>query len=268
MPARSAVSSVPATCWKAACRVIGRRMRVTTQLIDTDKRRRRVVDALRPAPRRHLRGPGRDRTAGDACARAEPRCDERDRLTGQGTEDLDAYLAFLQGRSLPANDRVVDTRDAIEHFERAMQARPAFADAYVSLAAAKLFVADYEIAEDRSRALRDRAPRGPGARRAGAGPRSGQWRCLPAARAHRLFDDLVRGRSRLPAWSRAEPECGRGLCGPRHRVVSEPRRGATRRSSCSIAPARSTRSNPATMSPRPCSCSTSAATRVGAVRNS
>ena len=72
-----------------------------------------------------------------------------DRLTGQGTENLDAYLAFLQGRSLLANDRVVDTKDAIGHFERAIRADPQFADAYVNQAAAEVFVAEYEVTDDR-----------------------------------------------------------------------------------------------------------------------
>jgi TolB-like protein len=81
-----------------------------------------------------------------------------DRLTGQGTQNLDAYLAFLQGRSLLANDRVVDMKDAIGHFERAIRADPGFADAYVNQAAAELFVAEYEVTDDRQerfeRALR------------------------------------------------------------------------------------------------------------------
>ncbi len=73
----------------------------------------------------------------------------RERMTGQGTSDLDAYLAFLQGRTLLANNRVVDTNEAISHFERAVRFDPAFAAAYVGLAEAGLFVAEYEITGDR-----------------------------------------------------------------------------------------------------------------------
>ncbi len=36
-----------------------------------------------------------------------------ERMTGQGTSNLNAYLAFLQGRALLANNRVVDTNEAI-----------------------------------------------------------------------------------------------------------------------------------------------------------
>ena len=73
----------------------------------------------------------------------------KDRLTGQGTENLQAYLAFLQGRSLLANHRVVDTKEAIGHFERAIKLDPKFAAAYVSLAEAELFVAEYDVTDDR-----------------------------------------------------------------------------------------------------------------------
>ena len=82
----------------------------------------------------------------------------KDRLTGQGTQNLQAYLAYLQGRSLLANNRVVDTKEAIGHFERAIKLDPKFADAYVSLAEAELFVAEFDVTDDRQarfeRALR------------------------------------------------------------------------------------------------------------------
>jgi TolB-like protein len=126
------------------------RMRVTTQLIDTQT----GADVW---SMRFDRPPGdifevQDEIALQVTRALELSLDarERDRLTGQGTENLDAYLAFLQGRSLQANDRVVDTRDAIDHFERAIRVDPEFASAYVSLAAAKLFVAEYEVTDDRA----------------------------------------------------------------------------------------------------------------------
>ena len=72
-----------------------------------------------------------------------------ERMTGQGTSNLNAYLAFLQGRALLANNRVVDTNEAIRHFERSVKFDPDFATAYVSLAEAALFVAEYEVSGDR-----------------------------------------------------------------------------------------------------------------------
>jgi TolB-like protein/Tfp pilus assembly protein PilF len=126
------------------------RMRVTTQLIDTET----GTDVW---SMRFDRPPGdvfaiQDDIALQVTRALELSLDakERDRLTGQGTENLDAYLAFLQGRSLQANDRVVDMREAIGHFERAIEADPKFADAYVSLADAKLFVAEWEVTDDRA----------------------------------------------------------------------------------------------------------------------
>lgn len=72
-----------------------------------------------------------------------------ERMTGQGTSNLNAYLSFLQGRALLANNRVVDAREAIGYFERSIKFDPGFATAYVSLAEAVLFVAEYEVTGDR-----------------------------------------------------------------------------------------------------------------------
>ena len=72
-----------------------------------------------------------------------------ERMTGQGTRNLGAYLAFLQGRTLLANARVVDMTEAIGHFERSVKLDPTFAGAYVSLAEAELFLAEYEVTDDR-----------------------------------------------------------------------------------------------------------------------
>jgi len=134
------------------------RMRVTTQLIDTQT----GADVW---SMRFDRPPGdifevQDEIAVQVTRALELSLDASavDRLTGQGTESLDAYLAFLQGRSLLATERVVDTKDAIGHFERAIRADPRFADAYVNQAAAEVFVAEYEVTDDRQerfeRALR------------------------------------------------------------------------------------------------------------------
>jgi TolB-like protein/Tfp pilus assembly protein PilF len=125
------------------------RMRVTTQLIDA----RTGSDVW---SMRFDRPPGdvfavQDEIAVQVARALELSLDANatDRLTGQGTNNLDAYLAYLQGRSLLANDRVVDMREAIAQFERATTLDPNFAAPYVSLAEAELFVAEYDVTEDR-----------------------------------------------------------------------------------------------------------------------
>ncbi len=70
-------------------------------------------------------------------------------MKGQGTESLDAYLAFLQARTQLAGDRVADVQQAIEQLERAVSLDPNFAAAYVGLAEAGLFVAEYDVTDDR-----------------------------------------------------------------------------------------------------------------------
>lgn len=71
------------------------------------------------------------------------------RLQGQGTANLPAYLAYLQGRTLLARSTVADVQEAISHFEHAQELDPDFAATYVSLAEAELFVAEYEVTGDR-----------------------------------------------------------------------------------------------------------------------
>lgn len=75
--------------------------------------------------------------------------DATERMKGQGTENLEAYLEYLQGRSLAAGDRVTDAMQAISHFERSVAEDPRFARGYVALARAELFVAEYDVTEDR-----------------------------------------------------------------------------------------------------------------------
>ena len=75
--------------------------------------------------------------------------DALERMQGQGTENLDAYLAYVQARTLQAADRVADTQQAIELFERAIEVDPEFDSAYVGLAEARLFMAEYDVTEDR-----------------------------------------------------------------------------------------------------------------------
>ena len=195
------------------------RMRVTTQLIDTQT----GADVW---SMRFDRAPGdifevQDEIALQVTRALELSLDakERDRLTGQGTENLDAYLAFLQGRSLQANDRVVDTRDAIGHFERATRLDPEFANAYVSLADAKLFVAEYEVTDDRAERFEAALREGRELVAARACHRSRERRRVSAARAPDRIRRPVRGRGRLSEGPRAESELCGGLCGPRGGAV-------------------------------------------------
>jgi TolB-like protein/tetratricopeptide (TPR) repeat protein len=66
-----------------------------------------------------------------------------ERMKGQGTTNLAAYLAYLQGRTLFAHARVAEVEEALGQFERAAKLDPRFAAAYVSRAEAELFVAEY-----------------------------------------------------------------------------------------------------------------------------
>ncbi len=75
--------------------------------------------------------------------------DATERMKGQGTENLEAYLEYLQGRSLSQGDRVTDVMQAIGHFEQSIAKDPQFARGYVALARAELFVAEYDVTEDR-----------------------------------------------------------------------------------------------------------------------
>ena len=125
------------------------RMRVTTQLIDTQTGA--DVWAMR-----FDRQPGdifevQDEIALQVTQALELSVDPAamERMTGQGTSNLGAYLAFLQGRALLANARVVDMTEAVGHFERSVKLDPTFAGAYVSLAEAEVFLAEYEVTDDR-----------------------------------------------------------------------------------------------------------------------
>ena len=72
-----------------------------------------------------------------------------DKLTGQGTTNFDAYLAYLQGRSRAATLRIPQMKEAIAEFTRATQIDPSFAAAYVELAETQLLVAEFDVGEDR-----------------------------------------------------------------------------------------------------------------------
>jgi len=74
--------------------------------------------------------------------------DARGRLTKQGTTDFEAYLAFLQGRALLGSGSVREARLAIDQFKRAIDKDSEFATAYVALAEAQAFAAEYDPAMD------------------------------------------------------------------------------------------------------------------------
>ena len=69
---------------------------------------------------------------------------------------MNAYLAYLQGRSLLAKGSVTEAGHAIEQFTEAMQLDPVFAAAYVSLAEAEIFAAEFDATDDRVAASRRR----------------------------------------------------------------------------------------------------------------
>jgi TolB-like protein/DNA-binding winged helix-turn-helix (wHTH) protein len=71
------------------------------------------------------------------------------KLTESGTTSFDAYLAFLQARTLLASLRVSEMKLAIEQLDRAIQIDPNFAPAYVTLASALVLLAEYEVTDDR-----------------------------------------------------------------------------------------------------------------------
>jgi TolB-like protein/Tfp pilus assembly protein PilF len=136
------------------------RMRVTTQLIDTET----GADVW---SMRFDRRPGdifviQDEIAVQVTRALELSVDRKaiERMTGQGTTNLKAYLEFLQGRSLLANTRVVDARDASERFEEATRLDPNFAAAYVGQAEAELFLAEYDVTDDREARFRRALARG------------------------------------------------------------------------------------------------------------
>src|SRR4029453_16794124 len=126
------------------------RMRVTTQLIDTES----GADVW---SMRFDRLPGdifevQDEIALQVTQALELALDPeaRERMSGQGTENLEAYLAFLQGRTRLATANVTDTKAAIENFERALELDSRFAAAYVKLADAELRAAEFEVTGDRA----------------------------------------------------------------------------------------------------------------------
>ncbi len=125
------------------------RLRITTQLIDA--RTGADVWSMRFDRRPSDIFAVQDEIAVQVTRALELTLDENAmaRMKGQGTENLDAYLAYLQARTLLAGDRVADVQQAIEQLQRAAELDPNFAAAYVGLAEAGLFAAEYDVTEDR-----------------------------------------------------------------------------------------------------------------------
>jgi TolB-like protein/tetratricopeptide (TPR) repeat protein len=69
--------------------------------------------------------------------------DDQQRLTQKRTESVDAYQEYLKGVALMPNRKVADMREAVQHFERAIQIDPAYAHAYVALADAYQLLHEY-----------------------------------------------------------------------------------------------------------------------------
>jgi len=64
-----------------------------------------------------------------------------------GTEKLDAWLPYVQGRALLNTRRLADLEQAKERFAESIRVDPAFASAYVSLAEAHLMSAYFPLSE-------------------------------------------------------------------------------------------------------------------------
>jgi TolB-like protein len=76
--------------------------------------------------------------------------DGKARMAGQGTEHVEAYLAYLQGRTLLATGRLTDAKEAVRHFAESLRLDPTFAAAHVSRAEAEVFAAEFDITEPRA----------------------------------------------------------------------------------------------------------------------
>jgi len=72
----------------------------------------------------------------------------RERLLGQGTRSVEAYLAFLEGQDALSTWRSPAAGIAADHFNRARQLDPDFARAWVMLASARLRDAEFSGGPD------------------------------------------------------------------------------------------------------------------------
>ena len=122
------------TILEGSVRKAGDRLRITAQLVDVASQAhlwsedydrdldRRVRD---PERRRRARRPG----LADHLKPAETRQIEK-----AGTDDLEAYDAYLQGLIITTHGRRKGLEKAIEYFEQAIARDPAFAKAYAAMA--------------------------------------------------------------------------------------------------------------------------------------
>jgi TolB-like protein/DNA-binding winged helix-turn-helix (wHTH) protein len=127
----------------------GKQMRVTAQLIDSTTGAQLWSVRIDKAPRDIFAV--QDEIALEVARALKLSLDASttDRLTGQGTANFDAYLAYLQGRAHAASLRIADLKLAVDEFTHATNIDPSFAPAYVELADAELLLAEYDLSEDR-----------------------------------------------------------------------------------------------------------------------
>ena len=132
---------------EGSVRMVGNHLRVTAQLVRTDKGYQiwsetydrelgdvfRIQDEISAAVVKALKV--------SLLGSAAPR--------SAGTQSTDAYLVFLQGRSKMASDRLADTQGAAQDFTRVLKLDPNYAPAYVELATAKLRFAEFDVTENR-----------------------------------------------------------------------------------------------------------------------
>lgn len=135
------------------------------------------------------------------------------RIAGQGTTSLEAYLAYLQGRSLLATGRVGDAWQAIGKFQQSLQRDPAFAAAYVSLAEAEVFAAEFGTVEGRAERFERASQRALGSieKALALDPRFG-----PAYRMRgylEAFSDLGRAEASYRRGLQLRPNDARGYAG-------------------------------------------------------
>jgi len=128
----------------------GEKLRITAQLIDTESGAQ--VWSIRFDKVRADIFAVQDEIAGQVAAAMKLSLDAEaaGRLAGQGTTNVNAYLAYLQGRSRLASASVSDAAKAIDDFSQALRLDPGFPAAYVSLAEAEIFLAEFDATEDRT----------------------------------------------------------------------------------------------------------------------
>ena len=147
-------------------------------------------------------------------------------IAGQGTTNLGAYLVYLQGRSLLATGRIGDARQAIEQFQESLRLDPAFASAYVSLAEAEVFAAEYGAVEGRAERFARASQRGLGLieKALALEPKSGA--------AYRMrgylewFDDLGKAEASYRRGLQLRPNDARGFSGLAEVLFEDPARRA------------------------------------------